>query len=699
MVPRKRTALVFVALTLIVYGLLIAQPFLIMDLGGAHLYALLAAAAFGIAALIAQAWLVRRVYGPMDALARDAHTLVTAHNVDRPLRLPAHENHLGPLPKAVNEVVEALRVARSEAAQALQDATARMAEQKSWLEVILLDLSEGVVVCNESHRILLYNQSAMRMLRSPEATGLGRSLFGLVTREPVLHTLELLQHRRKESPNPGEGADFSAPFVCSTSDARVMLQGRMALICDHDGKTTGYVVTLTDISNDIAAIVKSDAVRRAVTRDLRGPVAALRAAAETMGAYPDMPAQQRLAFDQVVLKESAEMSDRIETLAAQFRGHSGMRWPMADIHSLDLFKCAAQHLKDAEDIDVTIIGIPLWLHGDGHSLMLALEKLMAAAARHVGVQALDLEALLGDKRVYVDVVWQGAPIPTAELETWLEQPVDGSVGRQTLREIMERHGSDPWSAPERQGRSLLRVPLLAPLRTQFVEDTGARPPPRPEFYDFGLMREHSVTGGLGKRRLDELPCVVFDTETTGLKPTEGDEILQIGAVRVVNRRVLTGETFERLVHPGKTIPKDSIQYHGITDDMVRDKPPISVVLPQFHSFAGEGVLVAHNAAFDMRFVKKREKESGVEFHNPVLDTMLISMFLDPDSDDHSLDGVAKRLGITVTGRHSALGDAMATAEILVHLFDRLIAKGHTTFDSVMRASNMTAELRIRELHW
>jgi DNA polymerase-3 subunit epsilon len=273
-------------------------------------------------------------------------------------------------------------------------------------------------------------------------------------------------------------------------------------------------------------------------------------------------------------------------------------------------------------------------------------------------------------------------------------PCDGEAEGQRLRDVLERQGSEPWSRAAGPGRALLRLPLLAPHRPQFVPQPR-RLPPRPEFYDPGLMRAHQGDERLGRRPLREIDFVVFDCEMTGLQPARGDEIVQIGAVRVVGGRILTGEGFERLVNPGRPIPPASIRYHGLTDADVAGAPRIETVLPEFRAYVGEAVMVGHNAAFDMAFLAAKERAAGVRFDNPVLDTMLVSTLLDGAAEDHSLDALCARYDVAVLGRHTALGDTLATAELLLRFVERLEAKGLTTFGDVMRASNMAAELRQR----
>ena len=211
-------------------------------------------------------------------------------------------------------------------------------------------------------------------------------------------------------------------------------------------------------------------------------------------------------------------------------------------------------------------------------------------------------------------------------------------------------------------------------------------PARPEFHGGRGFAQPSHADELDGRTLAELRYVVFDTETTGLRPSEGDEIISIAAVRCCRGEIEEADAFSRLVNPGRAIPRASIRFHGITDDMVAGEPTIGDVLPAFHAFVGDAVLVAHNADFDMTFLRLKEAETGVEFANVVLDTLLISVFLDPVSQNHSLEAIAERLGVEVEGRHTALGDSIVTARVFCKLLPRLEARGITTLGQVLDAS-------------
>ncbi len=178
-----------------------------------------------------------------------------------------------------------------------------------------------------------------------------------------------------------------------------------------------------------------------------------------------------------------------------------------------------------------------------------------------------------------------------------------------------------------------------------------------------------------KIRLRELTYTVFDLETTGLDPFGGDEIISISAVRIANQRILAQEIFHQLVDPKRPIPLRSIKIHGIKPEMVDGKPPVECALKFFHAFAKGSVLVAYNAFFDKAFIQQKEVKAGVKFDNPILDILLLSVLIHPHQRDHSLESIAKRVGVKLYPRHTSYGDALTCAEILIKFFPLLEDKG------------------------
>ena len=427
--------------------------------------------------MIAGAWamLHLRLARPIEAITREIETLSHAKRVRQ---IEVTDGHLtGGLSDAVQHLIARFIEARTRRQDAIDTALDRGDAYKRRLETILLDLSEGVIVCNLDNRVLLYNQAAMRILKRPEALGLGRRLFGVFERTPILKAVEELT--AKQRGDKTRKLRTRRLVKCDRLDAGGDVETQLALICSDEIETEGYVLTF---------------------------------------------------------KQAAD----------------------------------AGHDDDDDDDDAL--------------------------------------------------------------------------------------------------------------------------PPRPEFYDFDLFKlqpEYEIS----EIPLKELRCVVFDTETTGLEPSKGDEIISIGAVRIVNGRSVSGETFYQLVNPGKKIPKASIKFHGITDKDVKDKPDASAVLPRFNRFCGRAALVAHNAAFDMKFLELKEKTSGVSFTNAVLDVLLLSAFLHDHTEDHSLNATAERLGIDISGRHTALGDAMMTAAIFLAMLEPLAARGVITLGDALDVSSRQVKLR------
>ena len=215
---------------------------------------------------------------------------------------------------------------------------------------------------------------------------------------------------------------------------------------------------------------------------------------------------------------------------------------------------------------------------------------------------------------------------------------------------------------------------------------------RPLVHRLGDMSA-TADGPLHERRLHDLSYAVVDLETTGLLP-HADAIVQVGAVRVRGGRVVRGERLDCLVHPGRPIPAASTAVHGIGDTAVADAPPAAEVLPRLHAFCDGSVFVAHNAPFDLGFLKRSGPSHGWTL--PTLDTVLLSAIVFGASETHTLDALAARLGLPVPPghRHTAFGDACLTAEVLVRLLPILEARGVATFgDAVSEAQRHGRTLR------
>jgi DNA polymerase III subunit alpha, Gram-positive type len=166
--------------------------------------------------------------------------------------------------------------------------------------------------------------------------------------------------------------------------------------------------------------------------------------------------------------------------------------------------------------------------------------------------------------------------------------------------------------------------------------------------------------------------VVFDIETTGLSSIN-DSIIEIGAVKIKDCQIV--DTFETFVNPQIHISNFITKLTGITDDMVKRYPPIDEVLPKFLEFIKGSTLVAHNANFDVTFIKTKAKNLGIEVDNPVLDTLELSRHMYENLKNYKLDTVAQHLGVSLENHHRAVDDAKATAEIFLKSINKLKENG------------------------
>lgn len=173
--------------------------------------------------------------------------------------------------------------------------------------------------------------------------------------------------------------------------------------------------------------------------------------------------------------------------------------------------------------------------------------------------------------------------------------------------------------------------------------------------------------------------VVFDIETTGFSPIN-NRIIEIGAVKVTEGEIT--DRFSSFVNPDVPIPFRIEQLTGINDNMVLEAPQIDVVLPQFMDFCQNSTMVAHNASFDMSFIMENCDRLGIAHDFTYVDTVGIARVLLPDQAKHTLDAVAKTMGVSLENHHRAVDDAEATAEIFVKFIKLLEDDGKDTLQKV-----------------
>ncbi|MCC0029119.1 MAG: hypothetical protein H6891_02120 [Brucellaceae bacterium] len=653
-----------------------------------HLALITGIAAFVIIGATLWVWLKfdENLAQPIDQIARDLRAVV--HAGGDPAVLEKRGDYLGYLGPAAREVAAALAEHRNSEEQVLERASQGQQKLRAKLETILNDLGLAVVICSAEHRILLYNRRALALLHASEGAGgtlgLGRPFLDIVTGQPIRHAMNRLKLRFADRRHLDHPDGTGAMVAFSTRDGAQTLRGHLELMLnEEETDIDGYVVTFDDITEQLAAGLARDRALKH-SRDV---------------------IEQALTDLRSVSWKNAEMGGAIEKLTAGLAGLDetvadvlASAWPTTDVLSATLLATVSHGEIEKAGIGIDITGEPVWLHCDSATISGLISHLVLAIHRNTGATACQLEARKSGKQGQIVIGWEGRPFGSEALEAALNEPLDDAVEGLDGLSILDRHHAYVSIESRAAGQYGLVIPVeLSRAHHLRSAKINQRIGSRPEFYDFDLLA-HSGGAELASQPLRKLSYVVFDSETTGLEPSRGDEMVSIAGIRVVNNRVLSGEVFNQFVNPGRKIPAASSRIHGITDDMVADAPQVDTVLKRFHGFARDSVLVAHNAAFDMTFLTKDEERVGVSFDNPVIDTVLLAAHVFGVSESLTLDALSERFKVTLRDedRHTALGDAVATAHVLLRLIPLLENAGVRTLGDAIAASEKQSRLRRKQ---
>lgn len=707
---RHRLARVWAACFLLALGTCAAVFFMIdsallpgergvlRDLLSASMGVMLVAAflVFMLTGLIAY-WLTRTYFSPVPRLGESLRLMAGSNAGHRAAAEGPSE--LRELAAAINLLAErheeALRDVQTRVAEARADADA----QRNRLGALMSELAQSVIVCNAEGRILLYNERARSMFTDPTAEtgassylGLGRAVSTLLEPNLLSHTLEQLRNRLSR----GEHRPV-APFMAALpGGALARVQMAPVAATDETGggsadPLAGFVLLLEDIGEEVRRAEHSDQLLQDLTESVRSALAGIRAAVENLVNYPDMQSGRRQQFTGIISEEAHRLTGKLDRTMREYSEYVKSQRSLEQMRAADLID-AVRHRAEArlglltgtENVDPS-----LWVTVDSYSMVQAMCYLASNLKEHLNVRAVRFGASFAGRHASIDITWIGATLAASTALNWENEPLTtgGETSPLTFREVLERHRGEAWYDPGRASRRScfrLLLPLAEPVSVAPTVSTRAA---RPIYYDFDLFQRPRQTDAFDDTRLQDLTYTVFDTETTGLEPSAGDEIISIGAVRIVNGRLLTEEVFDRLVDPRRPLRASSMEIHGIRPEMLEGQPTLDKVLPAFHKFCEDTALVGHNVAFDMRFLELKERATGIRFGHPVLDTLLLSAVLHGNlgTNEHHLEAIAQRLGVKVTERHTALGDAMITGEVFLKMVPLLAERGIVTLREAQEA--------------
>ncbi len=668
----------------------------------------LGALVFALVLLAGWAWhrLDKRYRRGIDRLREQVRMLAAS---EQPLQIEAQAQAtsvLKELADAVNELARSRDAARKDVQRQVQDMTADVRQERNRLAALMSELAQSVVVCNLDGRILLYNNRARMQFKvlsrgkSANANmpmlGIGRSIYALLDQSLLDHALENIRLRMDR------GAAQPATQFLTTTPSGQFLRVHMAPVRATEGESTetnlqGFVLMLENVTSSFTEESQRDEALVSLTESARTHLASMRSTLNSLG-QTAAPYGAQLTFLQ---EQLAKAQARIEAVSASTLQTLKTRWPLEEMLAADLVSVARRRIANhtGKEVSADAVATDLWVKVDSFGVLQALVYLASRLVDEFDVRYLQLRAQGHGDKVMFDLIWTGHNMSTETVMSWELDPM--TVGQShnplSVRDVMNRHSGMLSFERERiRHQAMFRLSLpSAGAHEQREADVLLPSDSRPEFFDFDLFKAAPVQSVLDDVALSELSYTVFDTETTGLNPSQGDEIIQIGATRIVNGKLLRHEAYEQLVNPQRNIPAASIPIHGITPDMVRGRPAIGEVLPVFHAYAQDTVLVAHNAAFDMKFLQLKERSTGLRFDQPVLDTLLLSAVIHPNQESHRLEAIAQRMNITVTGRHNALGDALVTAEVFLRMIPLLADMGIYTLGQAREAAQKTFYARLK----
>ena len=633
---------------------------------------------------------------PILKLAESARIISTV-NPEHQAEIKNAAKEIQYLADIINQSAAAFIELQEDVAGKIATAQLTLNEERTRLAALMSELPHGVIVCNTDGQILLYNQQAQKLfVESPEASskngqptgilGLRRSIFSILDRDPIIHSLEMLNKCHMS------GRKKMVNHSMITLHTGLCLRVNMAPFFTEQEKQktiSGFVLTLEDMTHQIESDSRRDMLIQSLIDEQQKDLEEIRSSITTILDRPQLDPEELYNYRKKIDRASRSLQDKVGEARTNYAHHLHALSKNENILANNLLDIISNNINERFSIKVTVLAPKgVWLQLDSYSMVQAISHLAGLLSTHAKIPEL-LMTLTTEEKGGAELVisWTGTEAGEELLKTWQQTPLITDTNGKLLsfKDTIENLSGKITPISGTNGEFTGVMISLPPHDQDHCLAIQNEIEHRPVSYEFDLFNRGDWKE-LEQTPLRKLTYVVFDTETTGLQPSKGDEIIQLGAIRIVNGQLLYHEVIDQLVDPKRFVPETSVAIHGIQPALLQGQPTIDKVLPHFHTFVENSVLVAHNAAFDMRFLQLQEEKTGIVFDNPVLDTLLLSSIIHPNQDSHSLDELAARLNVTIVGRHTALGDAIVTGEILLKLIPLLEAHGIDTLADALAAA-------------
>ncbi|MCP4113447.1 MAG: PAS domain-containing protein [Desulfobacteraceae bacterium] len=428
--------------------------------------------------------------------------------------------NLAPLALAINRLADRYEETRGNLEQKIQHAATETQEEKNILAAFVSELPEAVLICNAEGQILLYNKKAIQFSDIP--LQLGCSVFNVIDKNLIEHALDEINEKLKR-----KVGNAVSHFIVENKENHVF-NARTIAILNRQGQFTGFILILSDITEQREADNRTDSLLQSLTKSARSPLASIRSAIEAILEYPDMDKAHLQRFRDIIYKESITLSNILDKVADDYSSFIKTQRSLVSMFGTDLLETLKRRAKNLLGILVNIEESPekIRIKADSYSITAALLFVLNQLKDRTGIWEFTCKLEKDKSFVNLDLLWHGNSVGTETLRTWEDRLliIKQEKSLLTLKEVLGQHEAEIWSYSGKTTEEQSYIRFLLPADESSEPDTlqplTILPEAYSEFYNFELFNRPGRNPALDNRLLTELTYTVLIREIAEAKSLE-----------------------------------------------------------------------------------------------------------------------------------------------------------------------------------